>query len=77
VRGSYKPITDDRNDRSLQRQGRKTPGNVAVGRVVDRKRRRSVDLAFKIKEKSEKNRPKKLSPTTQSHNHSSKEDILR
>jgi hypothetical protein len=50
----------------LQRQGRKTPGNMAVGRVIVRKRRKNVDLAFKIKEKSEETDQK--TPHRQ-HNH--------
>jgi hypothetical protein len=66
VRGRHAPITDNRHDRSLQRQGRKTPGNMAGGRLVVRKRRRSVDLAFKIKEKSEETGQK--TPHRQ-HNH--------
>jgi hypothetical protein len=53
ARGRHAPITDNRHDQSLQRKGRKTPGNMAGGRVVVRKRQRSVDLAFKIKENSE------------------------
>jgi hypothetical protein len=52
-------ITDNRHDQSLQRQGRKTPGNVAGGRVLVRSRRRSVDLASKIKEKCKKKKKKK------------------
>jgi hypothetical protein len=51
ARGRHAPITDNRHDWSLQWQGRKTLGNMAGVRVVVRKRRRSVDLAFKIKEK--------------------------
>jgi len=54
VRGSHPPITDNPHDRSLRRKGWKTTGNVAGGRVSVRSRRRSVDLASKIKEKSKK-----------------------
>jgi hypothetical protein len=67
ARGRHAPITDNRHDRSLQRQGRKTPGNMAGGHVVVKTRWRSVDLAFKIKEKSEETGQKNSSSTTQSH----------
>jgi len=45
--------------------------------VSVRSRRRSVDLASKIKEKSEKKGQKIIPSTTRWLGHSSKEDILR
>jgi len=54
ARVHYVPITDDRYDRCLRLQGRKTPGNAAGGRVSIRNRQRRVDLASKIKTKTVK-----------------------
>jgi hypothetical protein len=54
ARGSHAPITDDRNDRILQRQGRKTPGNEAGGARGRQKAAEKCRSGFQNQEKSEK-----------------------